>query len=123
MKTKLIIAFCLLFSIKSYAKKLNFCSITLNSSDEIEYFKKNLASDEFKFTELTRDSDNFDKDWMEASCKRHSSLNCDVLLISGHFAGEVFFGVNGQSGRRVFTHHLLDKVCNESCDNILETQS
>jgi hypothetical protein len=120
MKSYLIIVLAIIFSGQVHSRKLNFCSITLNSSNEIEYFKNNLSSNEFEFTELTSETDNFDQDWMKDACQRHKSLSCDVLLISGHFAGEVFFGVNGKSGRRVFTHHLLEKVCNESCDNILK---
>lgn len=113
--------FVLVLSSTALANKINFCSITLNSSDEISFFKKNLPTKDFNFIELTSMDTDFDSDWMEKSCKTHSSVQCDILLISGHFAGEVFFGENKNSGRRVFTHHLLDKVCNQSCDHILKS--
>ena len=111
----------LLFATNSLAEKINFCSITLNSSDEINFFKKNLPQKQFNFIELTDETTDFETDWMEKSCQRNSTTQCDILLISGHFAGEVFFGVKRNSGRRVFTHHLLDKVCNQTCDHILKS--
>ena len=118
-KFAIITLFYSLFTNFAQSAQLNFCSITLNSSDEIDFFKRNLPGEDFKFTELTSEGDNFDQDWMKNACQRQKQ-GCDVLLISGHFAGEVFFGVNGKSGRRVFTHHLLDKVCKNSCNHILK---
>ena len=89
---KLILFLIVIFSSVIQAKKLNFCSITLNSNDEIKIFKNNLNKDgdDFNFIELTQDGDDFDSDWMEGACERTKSKSCDVLLISGHFAGEVF---------------------------------
>ena len=114
--------FLLLFiTSTAFANKINFCSITLNSSNEIDFLKKNLSHEQFNFVELTNETTNFETDWMAKSCQENTSTQCDILLISGHFAGEVFFGVRRNSGRRVFTHHLLDKVCNQSCDHILKS--
>ena len=61
MKLTVLIGVLLLFSIRTYAEKLksyNVCTITLNSKDEIEVFKKNLPADKFEFTELTEIANN-----------------------------------------------------------------
>ena len=91
----------IIFSIPVFADKINFCSITLNSSNEIQFFKDNLPSDDFNFIELTSEDSNFDADWMAQACTKHQTT-CDILLVSGHFAGEVFFGVKRQFRQKSF---------------------
>ncbi|MFZ4403485.1 MAG: hypothetical protein ACOYOK_05225, partial [Pseudobdellovibrionaceae bacterium] len=74
--------------------KKTVCSITINSDEEINTFKKNLSPDLWNFVELTTlnsggaNQDN-KKDWMKNACAAKPS--CDILLISGHFGGS-FFG-------------------------------
>src|SRR5438445_13294284 len=71
----------------SFAGAKTFCSMTLNSSDEIETFRKNLTGKGFDFVELVPQSK--DPLWFKKACD--SGIQCDVLLISGHFGG-LFFG-------------------------------
>lgn len=62
------------------------CSITINSSEEIESFKKALPADEWDFVELAQGTSS---NWLAESCRRR--VDCDVLVVSGHFGG-TFFG-------------------------------
>ena len=103
-------------------QKINFCSISINSTNEINQFKAKLPSSEFNFIEVTNPDYDYHTDWTTSACEKLESSNrgCDILLISGHFAGEVFFGVGRNSDKRVFTKHLLRKMCDGSCDKLLK---
>ncbi|QDK37770.1 hypothetical protein [Bdellovibrio sp. NC01] len=90
-----------------------FCSMTLNSSDEIETFRKNLAGKGFDFVELVPDSK--DPLWFKKSCD--SGIQCDVLLISGHFGG-LFFGEG--TSTTIGIAEMEQASCNNSCPGILK---
>lgn len=92
------------------ANKPTLCAITLNSKQEKETFQKYLP--DFNFIELT--SDDGAKDWMGEACQR--GIRCDVLVISGHFAGTFF----GRSGFRLSMEALEDYSCRRECDGILK---
>src|SRR4029078_3422688 len=64
------------------ADKKTVCSITVNSADERETFKRYLPHDEYNFFELVERGR---PDWLAASCR--TGIKCDVLLISGAFDG------------------------------------
>ena len=68
------------------ARKQTVCTVTVNSSDEREAFRRNLAPDRFDFVELVEHGR---RDWLRSACERH--VRCDVLLVSGHFAGTEFY--------------------------------
>ena len=63
------------------------CTITINSPDERDTFRRSLPPDRFSFVELVeRDR----PDWLESA--RRAGLRCDVLVVSGHYdGGKVFF--------------------------------
>jgi hypothetical protein len=64
------------------ADKKTVCSITVNSADEKEMFRRSLPPDKFQFVELVeRDR----PDWLESACRQ--GIRCDVLVISGHYDG------------------------------------
>lgn len=93
--------------------KPTVCSITINSTDEKELFQKKMGTDRFNFIELIDPQDN-SRDWFLNACQ--SGVQCDVLLISGHFAGR-FFGSSDQ----VLPLQKLEKyACHSSCDGILK---
>lgn len=97
--------------------KYQVCSITINSSDEIEMFKKNLSSDYFDFVELLpADSSQYakyDSHWFHEACKQ--GYSCDILVVSGHFGGTFF----GKSQFTLPTELLEEKSCNKSCSGVL----
>ncbi len=63
------------------------CTMTFNSSNEKEVFKKHLLPLGYQFNELVPTNKN--PYWLEDQCK--AAVQCDILLISGHFGG-IFFG-------------------------------
>lgn len=95
--------------------KYNVCSVTINSSDERETFKRSLNPNDFNFIELTDFSDRtkaYDN-WFQNACQ--AGVQCDVLIVSGHFGGNFFGDTN-------FTLNLKDleeKSCNNRCAGIL----
>ena len=69
------------------AAKETVCTITVNSADERETFRRNLPADRFDFVELVEHGRH---DWLRSACER--KVRCDVLVVSGHFAGTEFYG-------------------------------
>lgn len=117
---KVLILLFIIFSTLAFAQesKWNVCTVTINSDDEkkafIDHLSKGKNKNKFQFTELTDFAKSGNKDdWFEKSCQ--SGIQCDVLLISGHFAGS-FFGESDLS----LNNNTLDKhSCNKSCSGIL----
>lgn len=103
--------FCIIFLFENsiYASKKNICSITINSNNEINAFRKSLPSDKFNFYELTSADI---KNWFENSCARH--IQCDVLVLSGHFATQFF----GDKGLNLTTLQLEEKSCLKACPGV-----
>ena len=83
--------------------------MTFNSKDEREVFK-NYLGDSFDFVELVSLKD---KKWLENACK--IKIQCDVLLISGHFGG-TFFGELG----KISLETLENRACQKTCHGIFE---
>ena len=98
--------------------KYQVCSITINSSDEIEVFKKYLShSSDFEFVELVPLSEEAtpnDTHWFTEACKK--GYHCDILVISGHFGG-LFFGENHTY---VLPVSIMERQsCSRSCPGLL----
>ncbi|MCY4320921.1 MAG: hypothetical protein OXC37_00730 [Bdellovibrionaceae bacterium] len=97
--------------------KYQVCSITINSSDEIEVFKKFLDPEDFEFVELLPQSINEEQDhsshWFDKACEKN--YQCDILVISGHFGGTFF----GKSGYSLPTELMEEKSCKNTCGGIL----
>ena len=62
------------------------CTITVNSPDEKEALRRHLPESKYRFVELVERGR---PDWLASACQKR--IQCDVLLISGHFAGTNFF--------------------------------
>jgi hypothetical protein len=95
------------------------CVATINSPDERELFEKNLPKDKFKLVELTdfgtkKAEGGRENDWFDKACA--AGVQCDVLVVSGHFGGEFF----GASGLRLTTDQLEKASCQRSCDGLLK---
>ncbi len=87
------------------------CTVTINSDDEKKLFTDYLSKDSrYKFQELVTGQDN----WFDEACK--SGVKCDVVVISGHFAGSFF----GSSGKYLSLSELESKSCSRKCGGILE---
>lgn len=122
MIPKLIALLSILSSFYAWgAPKKTVCTLTLNSSDEKMAFLKNLSGDQFNFIELAdyepiyksnMSTNGTDAPWLNAACK--AKVSCDVLVVSGHFAGSFF----GESGLRISLDDMETMSCNSECDGI-----
>ena len=112
-----LLLFCYLPS--SLAKeKYQVCSITINSSDEINTFKDHLSERDFNFVELVPlgiEGTPNNAHWFNRACE-DEKYRCDILVISGHFGG-LFFGENHS---RILPGEMMQKQsCSSSCGGIL----
>lgn len=112
---RFVILFFVVYSTHAYGLvKKNLCTVTINSTDEADLFKKRLSPHDWNFIELTPSSTEADtKNWFQAACKK--KIECDVLVISGHFAGSFF----GKSKFVLPIEELETMSCDKSCDGIL----
>jgi hypothetical protein len=64
------------------AEAKTVCTITVNSPDEKEAFRRGLPADEYRFVELVERGR---PDWLASACTL--GTRCDILIISGHYDG------------------------------------
>jgi len=93
----------------SYNGKQTVCTITVNSSDEKEAFRRSLSPERFQFVELVERGR---PDWLASACQQ--KVRCDVLVISGHYDGRGEF-YSDQPGVREFLP--IDEMERASCSN------
>ncbi|RYZ77803.1 MAG: hypothetical protein EOP05_00475 [Proteobacteria bacterium] len=95
------------------------CTVTINSSQEKKAFQTHLPSKDFEFIELTEigktASTSLNDDWFQKACK--ADIQCDVLVVSGHFAGSFF----GNSKLELGLDEMERNSCRNSCDGILKS--
>jgi HEAT repeat protein len=102
-------------------ERKTLCTATINSSDEKEAFQEYLEPLGYDLVELTeqklndqKNSGDLNTDWFEASCKK--KIQCDVLVVSGHFGGAFF----GQTGLSLSIEKLEENSCRQDCSGILK---
>lgn len=96
-----------------HADKKTVCTITVNSSDEKEMFRQRLPKDKFQFVELVeRDR----PDWLASACQK--GVQCDVLVISGHFAGTDFFSDQLDTQEFLPVDEMERVSCSDSCPGL-----
>jgi hypothetical protein len=79
--------------IDSDAAKTTVCTITVNSPNEKDAFRRNLPKDKFEFVELLERGR---RDWLASACQQ--KVQCDVLVISGHFGGDAAVHAENATG-------------------------
>ena len=89
--------------------KQTVCTITVNSADEKEAFRRSLSPEKFQFVELVERGR---PDWLASACQQ--KVRCDVLVISGHYDGRGEF-YSDQPGVREFLP--IDEMERASCSN------
>jgi hypothetical protein len=77
------------------ATKQTVCTVTVNSPDEKEAFRRHLPADRFRFVELVERGR---PDWLASA--RLRGIRCDFLVISGHYDGGDYAG-----GNEFFSEH------------------
>ena len=86
------------------------CTITVNSADEREAFRRFLPAESFEFVELVEPGR---PDWLASSCRR--GVQCDVLLVSGHFAGSEFYSSRPETRETLKVDEIERVQCSGSC--------
>ncbi len=95
--------------------KKTFCSITINSDNEINAFKRNLSPEFWDFKELVPQDFSGDRSkFLQMSCR--PDIRCDILVISGHFSG-IFVG-STSFNLPIDTMETLS--CEKNCDGIFK---
>ena len=96
------------------ADKKTVCSITVNSPDEKETFRRSLPPDKFQFVELVERGRS---DWLESACRQ--GIRCDVLVISGHYDGGNEFFSDQLDAREFLPVDEMERVsCSDSCPGL-----
>jgi hypothetical protein len=95
------------------AAKSTVCTITVNSADEKQTFRRYLPEDKYQFVELVERGR---PDWLASACKQH--VRCDVLIISGHFNGEEFFSEHLDSNEFLPVAEMERASCSNSCPGL-----
>ena len=112
--TTLVVLIALLAAVwinDARADKKTVCSITVNSADESEMFRRYLPSDKFQFVELVERGR---PDWLESACRQ--GVRCDVLVISGHYDGGNEFFSDQLGVREYLPVDEMERVaCSNSC--------
>jgi hypothetical protein len=90
------------------------CTITVNSSDEKEAFRRFLPPANYDFVELVERGR---PDWLAASCR--AGVKCDVLIISGHYdGGNEFFSDRLETAEFLPVEELERVSCSDSCPGL-----
>src|SRR5437667_7777000 len=96
------------------ADKKTVCSITVNSPDEKEAFRRSLPPDKYQFVELVERGRS---DWLESACRQ--KIRCDVLVISGHYDGGNEFFSDQLEAREFLPVAEMERVaCSDSCPGL-----
>ncbi len=96
------------------AEPKTVCTITVNSPDEKEVFRRSLPKDDYRFVELVERGR---PEWLESACR--AGVRCDVLLISGHFDGGTEFYTDRVDQREFLPVDEMERVaCSDSCPGL-----
>jgi hypothetical protein len=90
------------------------CTITVNSPDEKEVFRRNLPPGDYKFVELVERGRS---NWLASACEQR--VTCDALVISGHFDGGTEFYTDRLDASEYLTVEEMERAsCSESCPGV-----
>ncbi len=106
------------WAIEAAAAKSTVCTITVNSANEKDAFRRYLPKDKYEFVELVEPGN---RDWLASACQR--KIQCDVLVISGHFGGAQVGATEFYSAEVGGTEFLpveeMERAsCSESCPGL-----
>jgi hypothetical protein len=99
---------------QALADKKTVCTITVNSPDEKDIFRRSLPKDDYRFVELVERGR---PDWLASACR--AGVKCDVLVISGHFDGGVeFYSDRVDMRESLPVAELARASCSDSCPGL-----
>lgn len=111
-----VLAACLAAPFGSHAAATpkTVCTITVNSPDEKETFRRHLPPGDYRFVELVERGR---KDWLASACEQ--KVSCDVLIISGHFdGGDEFYTDRYDVNESLSVDEMERASCNGSCPGV-----
>jgi hypothetical protein len=112
-----ILAACLAAAVVAtgaHAAPKTVCTITVNSPDEKEVFRRNLPPGDYKFVELVERGRS---NWLASACEQR--VTCDALVISGHFDGGTEFYTDRLDASEYLTVEEMERAsCSESCPGV-----
>ncbi len=92
-------------------EKQTVCTVTVNSADEKETFRRYLPESKVRFVELVERGR---PDWLASACR--AQVACDVLVVSGHYDGGNSFFSDQLDVREYLPVSELERVsCSDSC--------
>src|SRR5881628_1475206 len=110
----LVALLAVVWCFEAHADKSTVCTITVNSPDEKEMFRRSLPEDKFQFVELVERGR---PDWLASACRQ--KIRCDVLVISGHFDGGTEFYSDRLDAREFLPVEEMERVsCSDSCPGL-----
>jgi hypothetical protein len=110
----LVVLLVLTWANLAHAARKTVCTITVNSPDEKDLFRRSLPQDEFDFVELVERGR---PDWLASACRK--GVRCDVLLISGHFDGGTQFYTDRLHLDESLQVDEMERVsCSDSCPGL-----
>lgn len=90
------------------------CTVTINSDDEKLVMQRHLPKADYRFVELVKKGR---PDWFTQACREQ--VQCDVLVISGHFDDGTEFYTDRFDDREFLTvHEMQHAACSPSCNNL-----
>ena len=117
MATKIAVLLALVVAISGFpeagAAKSTVCTITVNSPDEKEAFRRYLPEYRYQFVELVERGR---PDWLASACRQR--VRCDVLIISGHFNGTEFFSEHLDAHEFLPVAEMERASCSNSCPGL-----
>ncbi|HEY1458812.1 MAG TPA: hypothetical protein VGH59_02010 [Casimicrobiaceae bacterium] len=103
-----------LSTLDARAERSTVCTVTVNSPDEREMFRRSLPEDKFQLVELVERGR---PDWLASACRQN--VRCDVLVISGHFDGGTEFYSDRVGARESLPVDELERAsCSASCSGL-----
>src|SRR4051812_8958981 len=105
---------CAAVSASAIAAPKTVCTITVNSPDEKEMFRRSLPPGDYQFEELVERGR---KDWLASACQQQ--IQCDALIISGHFdGGEEFYTDRLDASEYLTVEEMERASCSDSCPGV-----
>jgi hypothetical protein len=90
------------------------CTITVNSPDEKDTFRRHLPPGDYQFVELVERGR---PDWLASACQQR--ISCDALIISGHFDGGTEFYTDRFDVSESLTVEEMERAaCSDSCPGV-----
>ena len=90
------------------------CTITVNSPDERESFRRHLPPGDYQFVELVERGR---PDWLASACQQR--VQCDALIISGHFdGGDEFYTDRHDQSEYLAVEEMERASCSDSCPGV-----